>query len=385
MTNQLYNLPHETVEILGEYDPDTKCQNMGLLLDKYMPGDVFKSGKKGEWLSRILNAGINSSNQNNHFDPQFARQVYERWKAMLRSFNVTSFELAIDWRMVVGLGGETVLETDLTLHHLYGIPVIPGSALKGLTRAYAASEKKQFFVPSKASEEERRASEKVEDDHPDLKSIFGEQDKAGTVIFFDAMPVHGKAQYEVDVMNPHYPDYYRSLESKKITPPANDQSPNPVMFLTVAHTTFAFAIAPRDPHNEKHRADATEARTWLREALQKYGVGGKTSAGYGYFNAGQEYTRPENLKQFQRGEDIRGIVLDEKSDKVVARYIQSGQASKCLQYQMFPTEQVIILIPATFAEETSKWKTRNTSICRFLEERVEDNRTLLICEPKKKG
>lgn len=385
MANERYNLPHETAQVLEVFEPHKKCQNMGLLLDKYMPGDVFKPGKKGEWLSRIVNVGEKGGNQHSHIDPQFAQQVYDRWKAMLQSFKVTPFELAIDWRMVVGLGGETVLETDLTLHHLYGVPVIPGSALKGLTRAYTAQEKNEFFMPLNKPEEERRASEKIDDDHPDIKNIFGEQDKAGTVIFFDAMPVNGQAQYEVDIMNPHYPDYYRSLESKNVIPPANDQPPNPVMFLTVAHTTFAFALAPRDPNDEQHRNDAKKVRTWLREALQKYGVGGKTSAGYGYFNAGQEYTRPDNLKQFQRGEDIRGIVLDEKADKVAARYIQSGQASKCLQYQLFSTEQVVIIIPSEFSEEVSKWKIRNTSICRFLEERVEDNRTLLICEPKKKS
>lgn len=381
MANQFYNLPRETAQALNEFDPDTKCQNMSLLLDKYMPGDVFKPGKKGEWLSRILNAGINSSNQNNHIDSRFARQTYDRWKAMLQSFNVTPFELAIDWRMVVGLGGETVLETDLTLHHLYGIPVIPGSALKGLTRAYATQEKKEYFIKYKP-EEEKRASEKIDDDHPEIKQIFGEQDKAGTVIFFDAMPVNGRAQYEVDIMNPHYPDYYRSLESKNITPPANDQSPNPVMFLTIAHTTFAFALAPRDPSNEQ---DVKLARIWLQEALQKYGVGGKTSAGYGYFNTGQKYTRPDNLKQFQRGEIIRGIVLDEKTDNVAARHVRSGQACKCLQLLPFSTEQVVILIPSEFTDEVSNWKTRNTSICQFLEERVEDNRMLLICEPKKKS
>src|ERR1017187_4434198 len=53
MANKLYNLPHKTSQVFDEFDPDKKWQNMGLLLDKYMPRNVFESGKKGEWLSRI--------------------------------------------------------------------------------------------------------------------------------------------------------------------------------------------------------------------------------------------------------------------------------------------------------------------------------------------
>src|SRR5207302_10163433 len=39
-------------------------------------------------------------------------------------------------RMIIGLGDESVLETAITLHRTYGVPYIPGSALKGLAAAY---------------------------------------------------------------------------------------------------------------------------------------------------------------------------------------------------------------------------------------------------------
>ena len=39
-------------------------------------------------------------------------------------------------RLIVGLGTDNVLETGITLHHTYGTPVIPGSALKGLAAHY---------------------------------------------------------------------------------------------------------------------------------------------------------------------------------------------------------------------------------------------------------
>ncbi|RAQ98093.1 type III-B CRISPR module RAMP protein Cmr6 [Thermogemmatispora tikiterensis] len=174
--------------------------------------------------------------------------------------------------MVVGLGGNSVLETDLTLHRNYSLPIIPGSALKGLTRSYAEQERKI----SRSNEPENSKELYITED--DLKRIFGTLDQAGSVIFFDAMPLNGEARLELDVMTPHYPDYYQ----KKKRPPSNDQQPVPIAFLTVAKTTFTFAIAPRSS-SSSDQADAQKARDLLELALADYGIGGKTSAGYGYF------------------------------------------------------------------------------------------------------
>ena len=387
MDKNSYNLPYQTAEVLQVFLPDLACQNMGLLLDKYIPRSVFEQPDKknpnlgkAPWLLDILKPKEGEKTQNNHIDPDFAKNVYKRWVAMTQSLSAKPFDLEVDWRMITGLGGETVLETDLTLHHHYGIPFIPGSALKGLTRAYVAEEKKEYFIPgTPPSEEELQASRSADTDHPEIKRIFGEQEKAGTVCFLDAIPLNGQAQYVVDIMNPHYPNYYNRTKE-----PTNDQQPVPVMFLTVTNTTFTFAVAPRNPYDDQHKAHTALARSWLQEALQRYGVGGKTSAGYGYFRVKQGYIRPEKLAQYQQGQEIRGTVLDENTDKVAARYVGSGQASKCLQLLPFSSNEVVILIPAMF-EEVRQWKTRNVGVCQFIEERVEDNRTLLICEPKKKN
>jgi len=37
-------------------------------------------------------------------------------------------------RLIVGLGDESVYETSIRLHRNYGVPYIPGSALKGITK-----------------------------------------------------------------------------------------------------------------------------------------------------------------------------------------------------------------------------------------------------------
>jgi CRISPR type III-B/RAMP module RAMP protein Cmr6 len=59
-------------------------------------------------------------------------------------------------------------------------------------------------------------------DYADSKRIFGSQEQAGTVVFFDALPPDGKAAFAVNLMNPHESEYYRGDG-----PPGNDQQPSP--------------------------------------------------------------------------------------------------------------------------------------------------------------
>jgi CRISPR type III-B/RAMP module RAMP protein Cmr6 len=263
-----YRLPGRTAHLVQRHAE--RCRNLGLVLDKFVPEEAIgKSEEKSRWL-KSLAPSPPTDRLEVQVDLQLWEARYQRWLALTQAAGAVTFQAKLAWRMVVGLGGQSVLETDLTLDHLSGLPTIPGSALKGLTRTYAALEESD--PPSK----------KIETDGPDLVRVFGTQDHAGTVIFFDAMPVPpnrapGRMRFAVDIMNPHYPDYYR--ENGKHAP-SNDQSPVPVTFLTVEGATFAFAVAPR---SAEMRADAAKALAWLKTAVQKYGVGGKTSAGYGAF------------------------------------------------------------------------------------------------------
>jgi len=255
--NDQYYLPEETAQLLTSTRVQ-QCRNLGLLLDKYPPRTAIDESKgKSNWLKSFV--------LDNHIDTHLAEHVYTRWRSATVAMQAEHFTAATQWRMVVGLGGETVLETDLTLHHLYGIPLIPGSALKGLTRAYVTGE----------VAEHKNESKKIDEDDPVVQRIFGTQRDAGSVIFFDAMPVDGKVEIDLDIMNAHYPKYYGEKQL-----PTNSQDPNPVTFLTITNTKFMFALAPRRP---KDIDDVKLAVEWLQAALQKYGVGGKTSAGYGYF------------------------------------------------------------------------------------------------------
>lgn len=281
MENKYY-LPATMGETLEKcYKPYHRAHrfpaNLRLLLHKHVPIEVIaneskddqdsskkdkEKNPKTEWLRDI--AAYYKA------DEPLVNAARDRWQRYVHASGAASVTMAVDWRMVVGLGGNSVFETDMTLHSLYGLPIIPGSALKGLARAWVAYEKDdktQVLGPGGRSMmlDER---------------IFGNKPKAdfqyeGSVIFFDAILMNHNFQLTLDIMNPHYWRYY----TKKDTLPSNDQKPKPIPFLTVSGARFLCAIGSAD---ETYASDAQIALQWLEEALINYGIGSKTSAGYGY-------------------------------------------------------------------------------------------------------
>lgn len=214
------------------------------------------------------------------------------------------FELAIDWRLAIGLGTESVYETSMTLHPVYGFPYIPGQALKGITRSWIIQEHfngnegkaisenetfcKLFGCPKEITLELRDANgEFIKEDEKVKKKTYKsilKKEHQGFPIFFDAYPT-AKPVLKVDIMNPHYGPYYS--EGK---PPADYYNPVPIPFLTVEKTSFQFVIGIRDKDNiqvddfngsKDTILNLTEK--YLKEALQNQGIGAKTAVGYGYF------------------------------------------------------------------------------------------------------
>jgi len=226
-------------------------------------------------------------------DPQFVRHHAARWQKMLEQAGVTEelqFTAAPEWRVVVGLGAESVLETSIRLHRIYGFPIIPGSALKGMTRAYATL----LLMP------EGRVTA------ADIRSVFGSKPSqtplsTGQVVFYDAVPT-APPRIELDIMNPHYGPYYNEAsKADPRTPPADWHDPKPVYFLTVASgSPFLFAVGPRRRDNEADIDAAKKAKVWLLEALDVMGVGAKTTAGYGYLTEQSEPIEPVRPPVSQR-------------------------------------------------------------------------------------
>jgi CRISPR type III-B/RAMP module RAMP protein Cmr6 len=167
--------------------------------------------------------------------------------------------------MVIGLGGENVLETGLTLQHTFGTPLIPGSALKGLAAHYCD----QVWG---ASDHKFKLGEEYHE------TIFGTTEDSGHIIFYDAWitPECLVDSLKPDVMTPHHGDYYSKKEGAA---PTDFDDPNPITFLSIVGS-FHVAVSC-DVQSEDGEKWAKLAFKMLTEGLKEWGIGGKTNTGYG--------------------------------------------------------------------------------------------------------
>jgi CRISPR-associated protein Cmr6 len=287
-------------------------QNPSLLFDRFAP-DWHDDAKRKERGLRDIAAVAKQT------DAKLLDGWNVRWKQTALAVNAETFTLTTDWRLITGLGRTGPLEVGFTFHR-YGFPFLPGSSLKGLARtagllAVAAALGEDGLA---ALRDHRRAQARdgelselaalaqvLELDDvkafnaawaaagetpsevwalaEDFRAIFGTTGTAGQAVFLDAIPTQ-RPTLDLDIMNPHFPDYYR--DGSGGTAPADWQNPNPVFFLTVAAgTTFRFAVGWRGPRDSDgqwiRRRD--QAVTWLQDGLVESGAGAKTGAGYGYF------------------------------------------------------------------------------------------------------
>ena len=194
------------------------------------------------------------------------RQTQQLKQFAARCIKLYCVEATVDWRLIIGLGSEHVQETNMMLHHIYGIPYIPGSAVKGVLRHWWLQENEDF-LDSKGKIDENKALK-----NSDFLAVFGSQEQRGKVQFLDAYPDPEKFHFATDIMNPHYPDYYGGSK-----PPTDHQNPVPINFLTVEKTTFRFAFLSKD------RSPLDKLKNRFQKALELKGVGAKTAVGYGYF------------------------------------------------------------------------------------------------------
>jgi CRISPR-associated protein Cmr6 len=203
-------------------------------------------------------------------------QAFARWVESFREHNPhRSQRLAVAGRLVVGLGTENVLETGLRLHHTYGVPIIPGSALKGVASHYCHE-----VWGQRHNENASQANTLFRRGEKYHSLLFGTTEDGGVITFHDAwlLPQSLDGSLRLDVMTPHHPNWQTGE-----APPTDFDSPNPVSFLSVTGT-FEVRLSWSGPAaTPEDRAEAwTElAMQLLREALAEWGVGGKTSSGYG--------------------------------------------------------------------------------------------------------
>lgn len=313
-------LPQDTAEILKSNI--SKVSNFGLLFDKYVSAwtDGWEMGnQKKDFLNVLKNAASASVSKKNYSVP------YSRQKRICNSLKesgwfVESFDLKTQSRLIIGLGGTNVLETGMTLHPLYGFPYIPASGLKGLARAYAE-------ISETLAREEIREIFGSEDKNP----LNVKNNRRGKVLFMDGLP-NQFPKIDLDIMNPHYTEYYQGEKDSRgnLIPPGDYFNPVPIFFIAVAEgQTFSFALTSRD------QEFIQKAKDCLIGGLTQLGAGGKTNVGYGYFqpplsqSIGQHVETKNEITgetQFQGKNDLKPEKI-EKSFKDVMLIYNPGKRS----------------------------------------------------------
>jgi CRISPR-associated protein Cmr6 len=273
---------------------------------------------------------------------QFATTLLAQGAAILHA--------KLEARLIIDAGGGVIENGGICLDRTSGIPFIPGSAVKGCARRFAIHLLSEENDPAAKAEllakiaitygygdqdwKAGRQKESIRSDfwlamvplfdagpesdvkRDDLWPTVSEQSAklifehlgrtpkepamplapqlpnlSGMIAFLPAYPEIDPG-IEIDVLTPHHPKYYSG--DKPIA--TDDEDPNPVLFPTVApNAIFRFPLVPLTqgvwsscPQLFSPSTPLEFARTCLAESLQLFGLGAKTNAGYGWFDASSE-------------------------------------------------------------------------------------------------
>ncbi|MBM3838175.1 MAG: type III-B CRISPR module RAMP protein Cmr6 [Verrucomicrobia bacterium] len=234
-------------------------------------------------------------------------------------------------RLVLNAAGGVLENGGMCLDRISGIPFIPGSAVKGCARRSAIAELAEVAPDKKAglleavalvfgwteqgwSDETNMRGQRFSDFRPacgqtwaDLREQVARRlcqrfgvavqpgkpawkqlpNFAGAVNFLPAYPRNGDPGIELDVVTCHHKKYYMDYMAEPGHEIAlDDENPEPIVFpvtKAVGEPEFAFVVLANG-----NGVDDLEnlARRWLQKSLETFGIGGKTAAGYGWFQFG---------------------------------------------------------------------------------------------------
>ncbi|RME57088.1 MAG: type III-B CRISPR module RAMP protein Cmr6, partial [Deltaproteobacteria bacterium] len=139
--NQRNHYPLPEADRISWDEVSRRASNFGLLFQRmigYPKRWAIDGDEKKRMWDRLVQENGNQIFRDKPFQALYAA-VAERRKTLFKDLEgsgcrVRSFELRLEERLSIGFGTESALETGITLHRLYGMPYLPGSAIKGVTR-----------------------------------------------------------------------------------------------------------------------------------------------------------------------------------------------------------------------------------------------------------
>jgi CRISPR-associated protein Cmr6 len=170
---------------------------------------------------------------------------------------VTRYKLNFPFRVISNCGQDSILRPVIDSK---GIPIIPGSSVKGLFR--------------------RACQKRDEDKKTELTvSYCGTQDKPGILRFHSAYPVGDWASTVQDNGKPTYKmlDVVFPQEDRQLGKNQNKKDKGAFAAISFSKPTFIFTITSTESLS---KSEWETVRSILKTGLSK-GLGGKTSSGYG--------------------------------------------------------------------------------------------------------
>lgn len=245
--------------------------------ERWPPPAAFKSENNKEVFKSVTRLGPTDA----------YKSAYKRWNAEIHALPGTTLAatFTVDGKMVVGIGAENILESSVTMNRVWGMPLIPGSSLKGLASHFARSV---------------LAAPKGPIDDKQFIDLFGTTEDAGYLTWLDAWYVPEpmtRAPFTLDVVTPHHGSYYQDDPHDVQNPPWDFEDPKPSYFISV-RGTFLVAVQVVGPDSTWEQGFAYAAMNILERALLEWGIGAKTNAGYGRMTFGdyqQEWARTRRL------------------------------------------------------------------------------------------
>lgn len=242
-------------------------------------------GEKANGLRRLLRLGAAAA---------LLARLRERQAALVEGLASECF-LVLDAvstsPFATGLGNEHPIENGFAFLTPYGLPYLAGSGVKGALRRAA---------------EDLRVTQKL------IDVLFGPEDPAtnggsplpeaqrrrGALVFWDSFPEPKGGELVVEIMTPHYSDYYQGRSS-----PHDAGQPNPIPFLAVpAGSRFRFVVT-FDPTFVPPDASPLDWKEVVRNAFAHsfalLGFGAKTAVGYGALTF-DEAAEEERAKRRQK-------------------------------------------------------------------------------------
>jgi CRISPR-associated protein Cmr6 len=271
------------------------------------------------------------------------------------SYTIINYQAELKSPLITGIGQTHPNEVGMVFDHTMGIPFIPASSVKGIVRfahmmeLLRSENLKQFLNKEKDGIIESIPETKI-------AAIFGGdlkieksgkseiEKRSGKVIFLDAYPAK-IPDLHVDIMNPHYGDYYSDENGE--TPPADYLDPTPIKFLTVSKgTKFTFrALVPQDSNLFEPVKIAFE------NAIKDEGVGAKTAVGYGRFEIQRradskdaqivdEFIEPNEKSPLNRMLDALNLINATETGRI------SGEIINNMEKNLTTNEEKIIIAKA---------------------------------------